>query len=153
MSPTQKRDKGEEKLFNKIVGENIPHLQKEIDIQTQEAQKVPNKTNTKISVSRYIPIIIKMTKIKDKEIILKAKRSKTTSHIQQNPHQTIRFLFFFFFLFFQQMLCRPEGSGMICLKYLKEKNTTQNSLPDKINTFIIEGERKCPSNQNSTELS
>ena len=76
MSPTQKRDKGEEKLFNKIVGENIPHLQKEIDIQTQEAQKVPNKTNTKISVSRYIPIIIKMTKIKDKEIILKAKRSK-----------------------------------------------------------------------------
>ena len=40
------------------------------------------------------------------------------------------------------MLCRPEGSGMICLKYLKEKNTNQNSLPDKINTFIIEGERK-----------
>ena len=71
---------GEEKeqeignLFEKIMKENIPNLVKEIDMQIQEAQRVPNKMDPK----RYPPrhIIIKMPKVKDKERILKAAREK-----------------------------------------------------------------------------
>ena len=32
-----------ENLFEKIMKENFPNLMKEIDIQVQEAQRVPNK--------------------------------------------------------------------------------------------------------------
>ena len=34
-----------ENLFEKIMKENFPNLVKEIDIQVQEAQRVPNKMN------------------------------------------------------------------------------------------------------------
>ena len=43
---------------------------KEIDIQVWEAQRVPNKLDPKRTTPRHI--IIKMTKVKDKERILKA---------------------------------------------------------------------------------
>ena len=54
--------------------ENFPNLVKEIDMQVQEAQKVPNNMDAKGSTLRHI--IIKMPKIKDKERILKAAREK-----------------------------------------------------------------------------
>ena len=41
---------------------NFPNLVKEIDIQIQEVQKVPNKMDTKRPTPRYI--IIKMPKVK-----------------------------------------------------------------------------------------
>ena len=47
---------------------------KEIDMQVQEAQRVPNKIDAKRPTPRHT--IIKMTKIKDKERILKAAREK-----------------------------------------------------------------------------
>ena len=47
---------------------------KEIDIQAQEAQRVPNNLNPKRPTPRHI--IIKMPKNKDKERILKAARGK-----------------------------------------------------------------------------
>ena len=71
---------GEEKrqeiknLFEKITKENFPNLVKEIGIQVQEAQRVPNKGGTKRPTPRHI--IIKMPKFKDKERILKAAREK-----------------------------------------------------------------------------
>ena len=43
-------------------------------MQFQEAQRVPNKMDTKMSTSRHI--IIPLPKIKDKERILKAARKK-----------------------------------------------------------------------------
>ena len=58
----------------KIMKENFPNLVKEINIQVQEAQRVPNKMNPKRNTSRHI--IIKMPKVKDKERILKAAREK-----------------------------------------------------------------------------
>ena len=54
--------------------ENFPNLVKEIDIQAQEAQRVPNKLGSKRSTPRHI--IIKMPKVKDKERTLKAAREK-----------------------------------------------------------------------------
>ena len=37
-----------ENLFEKIMKENFPNLVKEIDIQVQEAQKVPNKWTQRV---------------------------------------------------------------------------------------------------------
>ena len=54
--------------------ENFPNLMKEIDMQVQEAQKVPNKLDAKRLTPSYI--IIKVTMIKYKERILKAAREK-----------------------------------------------------------------------------
>ena len=54
--------------------ENFPNLVKEIDIQVQEAQRVPNKLDPKRTTPRHI--IIKMSKVKDKERILEAAREK-----------------------------------------------------------------------------
>ena len=59
-------------LFGKIMKENFPNLVKEIDIQVQEAQRVPNKMDPKRTTRRHI--IIKMSKFKDTERILKAAR-------------------------------------------------------------------------------
>ena len=47
---------------------------KKIDMQVQEAQRVPNKMDAKKPTSRHI--IIKMPKFKDKERILKGAREK-----------------------------------------------------------------------------
>ena len=54
--------------------ETFPNLVKEIDMQVQEAQRVPNKMDAKTSIPRHI--ISKMPKVKDKERILKAAREK-----------------------------------------------------------------------------
>ena len=56
---------------------NFPTLEKEIDFQeVQEAQTVPKKVDPKRNTPRHI--IIKLSKINDKEIILKAAREKET---------------------------------------------------------------------------
>ena len=54
--------------------ENFPNLVKKIDIQVQEAQRVPKKMDAKRTTPRQI--IIKMPQFKDKERILKAAREK-----------------------------------------------------------------------------
>ena len=56
--------------------ESFPDLVKEIDIQVQEAHKVPKKLDQRRNTPRHI--IIKLPKIKDKEKLLKAAREKET---------------------------------------------------------------------------
>ena len=58
---------------------------KEIDLQVQETQRVPNKINSKRATP--IHITIKMAKIKDKEGILKAakKQQLVTVHVSELP--------------------------------------------------------------------
>ena len=63
-----------ENLFEKIMKENFPHLVKEIDTQVQEAQRLPSKLVPKRTTPRHI--IIKISKVKEKEKILKAAREK-----------------------------------------------------------------------------
>ena len=64
--------RGEEKeqeiknLFEKIMKENFPNLVKEIDMQVQEAWRIPNKMHAKRPTPRHI--IIKMPKVKNKEM-------------------------------------------------------------------------------------
>ena len=54
--------------------ENFPNLVKEIGMQVQEAQKVPNKMDTERPSVRHIRI--KMPKVKYKERLLKVAREK-----------------------------------------------------------------------------
>ena len=54
--------------------ENFPNLVKEIDMQVQEAQRVPNKLDPKRTTPRHI--IIKMPRVKVKERILKPAREE-----------------------------------------------------------------------------
>ena len=58
------REEGAENLSEEIIAENFPNLGKEADIQVQEAQRVPNKMNSKTSTPRHI--IINMAKLKIK---------------------------------------------------------------------------------------
>ena len=54
--------------------ENFPNVEKEIVNQVQEAQRVPYRINTRRNTPRHI--LIKLTKTKHKERILKAAREK-----------------------------------------------------------------------------
>ena len=70
----EEREKGTEKIFQEIIAKNFPNIGKEPLTQIQEAQWVPYKINPKRNTPRHI--LIKLTKIKDKEIILKAAGEK-----------------------------------------------------------------------------
>ena len=65
-----------EKLFEQIMRGNFLNLAKELDLQVQDAQRVPKKSSARIKTPTHI--IIKLPKIKDKERILKAAREKET---------------------------------------------------------------------------
>ena len=70
-------------LFEKIIKGNFRNLVKEIDIQVQEAQRVPNKVDAKRITPQHI--IIKMPKVKDKEKRLKAAREKQLTTYRKVP--------------------------------------------------------------------
>ena len=70
----EEKKKGYEKIFEEIIVENFPNMEKEIVNQVQEAQRVPYRINPRRNIPRYI--LIKLTKTKHKERILKAAREK-----------------------------------------------------------------------------
>ena len=70
----EERQKGTEKIFQEITAKNFPNMGKESLTQIQKTQPVPYKINPKRNTLRHI--LIKRTKIKDKEKILKATREK-----------------------------------------------------------------------------
>ena len=61
-------------IFEEIIVENFPNMGKEIVNQIQEVQRVPYRINPKRNTPRHI--LIKLTKIKHKEKLLKAAREK-----------------------------------------------------------------------------
>ena len=70
----EEREKGPEKIFEEIITENFPNMGKEKLTQVQEALRVTYRINPRRNTLRYI--LIKLTKIKDKEKMLKATRDK-----------------------------------------------------------------------------
>ena len=69
----EEKKKGYGKIFEEIIVENFPNMEKEIVNQVQEAQRVPYRINPRRNTPRHI--LIKPTKTKPKERILKAARS------------------------------------------------------------------------------
>ena len=71
-----------EKMLEEIIVKNFHKMGKEIIAQVQETQRVPNRINPRQNTPRHI--LIKLTKIKHKEQILKGAREK-----QQITHKGI----------------------------------------------------------------
>ena len=70
----KEKEKGPEKIFEEIIAEKFLNMGKETVTQMQEVQRVPGRINPRRNTPRHI--LIKLTKIKDKEKILKATREK-----------------------------------------------------------------------------
>ena len=70
----EEKNKGSEKVFEEIIVENFPNMGKEIINQVQEVQRAPYRINPRRNTPRHI--LIKLSKIKYKEKILKAAREK-----------------------------------------------------------------------------
>ena len=70
----EEREKGTEKIFQEIIAGNFPNTGKGPLTQIQQAQRVPYKINPRRNTPRHM--LIKLTKIKVKEKILKAAREK-----------------------------------------------------------------------------
>ena len=77
------KKKGHEKILGEIIVENFPKIGKEIVTQVQETQRVPNRINPRQNTPRCI--LIKLTKIKHKEQILKAARENNKYHTRGFP--------------------------------------------------------------------
>ena len=70
----EEEEKGTEKIFEEIIVENFPNMGKKIVNQVQEVQIVPQRINPRRNTPRYI--LIKLSKIKYKQKILKAAREE-----------------------------------------------------------------------------
>ena len=70
----EEKKKGNEKIFEEIIFENFPNMGKEIVNRVQEVQRVPYRINPRRNTPRNI--LIKLSKIKYKENILKGAREK-----------------------------------------------------------------------------
>ena len=79
----EEKKKGTEKIFEEIIVENVPNMRKEIVTQVQEAQRVPYRINPRRNTPRHI--LIKLTKIKFKDKILKAAREKEKVTYKGSP--------------------------------------------------------------------
>ena len=78
----EEKKKGIEKISEEVTVENFPNMGKEIVNRVQEAQRVPYRINPRRNTPRHI--LIKLSKTKYKEKILKAAREK-----QQITHKGI----------------------------------------------------------------
>ena len=79
----EEKKKGYGKIFEEIIVENFPNMEKEIVNQVQEAQRVPYRINPRRNTPRHI--LIKLTKTKHKERTLKAAREKQQVTYKGNP--------------------------------------------------------------------
>ena len=81
----KKREKGPKKKFEEIIAEKFPNVGKEIIKQVQESQRVPGRINPRRNTPRHI--VIELTKIKDKDKILKATREKRQNNTEKKSTQ------------------------------------------------------------------
>ena len=119
-------------------------MEKEIVSQVQEAQRIPYMINPRRNMPRHI--LIKLTKTKHKERILKAAREKQQVTYEGNPIRLTADLSA------ETLQARKEWQDIF--KVLKRKNLQPRSLyPTRI-PFKIDGEIKSSSaKQNLGEFS
>ncbi len=115
----EEKKKGNEKIFEEIIVENFHNMGKEIVTQVQEAQRVPYRINPR----RNTPRLIKLTKIKFKEKILKAAREKQKITYKGNPIRLSADL--------SAETLQAKRKWQDILKVKREKPTTKITLPSK----------------------
>ena len=128
----EEKKKGTEKIFEEIIVENFPNMGKEIVIQVQEAERVPYRINPRRNIPRHI--LIKLSKIKYKEKILKAAREK-----QQITHKGIP-IRLTADLSAETLQARREWQDIF--KVMKEKNQQPRLLYPARMSFRFDGEIK-----------
>ena len=126
------KKRGHEKILEEIIVENFPKMGKEVVAQVQENQRVLNRINLVWNTPRHI--LIKLTKIKHKEQILKAAREK-----QQITHKGIP-IGIIADLSIETLQARREWQDI--LKVMKEKNLQPRLLDPARISFKYEGEIK-----------
>ena len=124
--------KRQKKIFQETIADNFPNMGKESLTQIQEAQCVPYKINPRRNTPRHI--LIKLTKIKDKEKILKAAREKKQGIYKATP---IRLLADFSI---ETLQARREWHDI--LHVMKGKNLQPRLLYPARLSFRFEGEIK-----------
>ena len=130
---------GEEKeqdignLFEKIMKENFPNLVKEIYVNIQEAQKVPNKMNAKRATLRHI---IKMPKIKD--------NGEEVSYLQRSSYKTVSWFF--------KRDCRLEATGKKYSKSQKAGIYSQDCSTQQKYHLERKGRKSFPDNKKLKEF-
>ena len=127
----EEKNKGYEKLFEDIV-ENFPNMGKETASQVQGAQRVPDRMNQRRNTLRYI--LIKLTKTKHKERILKAAREKQQVTCKGNPTRLTADLSV------KTLQARREWQNI--LKVLQRKNLQPRLLYPARISFKMDGEIK-----------
>ena len=120
------------KFFEEIIVENFPNMEKERANQVQEAQRVPYRTSPRRNMPRHI--LIKLTKTKHKERILKAAREKQQVTYKGNP------ICLTIALSAETLQARREWQDIF--KVLKEKNLQPRLLSLARISFKIDGEIK-----------
>ena len=127
-SPRKRRQKkkSHEKILE-IVVENFPKMGKEIVTLVQQTQRDPNRINWRWNTPRHI--LIKLTKIKHKEQILKAAREK-----QQISHKGIP-IRMTADLLIETLQARREWQGIF--KVMKENNLPPRLLNPARNLIQI----------------
>ena len=78
-----KKNEGYEKIFEEVILANFPNMEKEIVNQVQEVKRVPYRINQRRNTPSHI--LLKLTKNKHKERILKAAREKQQVTYKGNP--------------------------------------------------------------------
>ena len=81
-SPRKREKERVSEIFEEIIVEDFPNMENEIVNQVQEVQRVPYRINPRRNMPRHI--LIKLTKTKHKERVLKAAGKK--QHIRETPY-------------------------------------------------------------------
>ena len=126
----EKKKKWYEKIFEDIIVEKFSSMEKEIVNQVQEAQRVPYRINPRRNTPRHI--LIKLTKTKHKERILKGAREKQQVTNKGNP------ICFTADLSAETLQARRELQDIF--KVLKGKNLQPRLLCPARIPFKIDGE-------------
>ena len=133
MPEGEEEDQEIENLFEKIMQKNSPNLSKEMDMQVQEAQRVPKKLDPRKHTPRHI--IITFPKMKQKERILEAAREKNIVSYKGIPIRLSAD-------FSKETLQARRGSKEV-FKVMKGKDLHPRLLyPAKL-SFRMEGQIKC----------
>ena len=128
----EEKKRGTEKIFEEIIVENFTNMGKEIVNQVQEAQRVPYRINPRINRPRHI--LIKLSKIKYKEKILKAAREKQQVTYKGIPIRLTADLSS------ETLQARREWQDIF--KVMKGKNVQPRSLYPARTSFRFDGEIK-----------
>ena len=128
----EEKKKGCVKIFEEIRVENFPNIGKEIVNEVQETQRVPYRINPRRNMPRQI--LIKLSKIKHEEQILKAAREK-----QQITHKVIP-IRLTADLSAETLPARREWQDIF--KVMKDKNLQPRFLYQARISFRFDGEIK-----------